>query len=147
MKIQRSIQLSKIQRYFAIIDITLHLWRCTQLFFTSLELNLDRKVIHLSSVKPDLFAISTSKHKSVSYRRNKDYSKQFNWTYELNEDLYRCYMEAREVPKKGYMARMKKMWDKLHPELNHFTRIWDNKLHISRNKDIFYKLLTLLIAT
>ena len=29
--------------------------------------------------------------------------------------------EAREVPKKGYMARMKKMWDELPPELNHFT--------------------------
>ena len=65
--------------------------------------------------------MSTSKHKSVSYRRNRDYSKQFNWTYELNVDLYKCYTEARKVPKKGYMARMKKMWDKLHPELNHFT--------------------------
>ena len=65
--------------------------------------------------------MSTSKHKSVSYRRNKDYSKQFNWTYELNVDLYKCYTQAREVPRKGYMARMKKMWDKLHPELNHFT--------------------------
>ena len=72
-------------------------------------------------MKPDLFAMSASKHKSVSYRRNRDYSKQFNWTYELNEDLYNCYKEAREVLKNGYMARMKKIRDELHPELNHFT--------------------------
>ena len=30
-------------------------------------------------------------------------------------------MEARKVPKIGYMARMKKTWDILHPELNHLT--------------------------
>ena len=59
-------------------------------------------------MKPDLFAMSASKHKSVSYRRNRDYSKQFNWTFELNQDLYECYTEARKVPEKGYMARMKK---------------------------------------
>ena len=91
------------------------------MFVTSLELNLDRKGIHLSSMKPDLFAMSVSKHKSVSYRRNRDYSKQFSWTYELNQDLYECYTEARKNPKRGYMERTKKMWDELHPELNHFT--------------------------
>ena len=69
----------------------------------------------------NLFAISTCKHKSVNYRRNRDYSKQFNWTYELHEDIYNCYTEAREVLKNGYMARMKKIRDELHPELNHFT--------------------------
>ena len=58
-------------------------------------------------MKPDLFAMSTSKHKSLSYRRNRDYSEHFNWIYELNQDLYECYTEARKVPKKGYMARMK----------------------------------------
>ena len=65
--------------------------------------------------------MSTSKHKSASYRRNRDYAKQFNWTYELNVDLYKCYTEACKVSKKCYMARMKKMWDRLHAELNHFT--------------------------
>ena len=81
-----------------------------------------QKGIHLLSMKPDLFPMSTFKHKSVSYRRNRDYSKLFNWTYELNQDLHKCYTEARKVPKKGYMARMKTMWDELHPELNHFTK-------------------------
>ena len=79
----------------------------------------------------------TSKHKSVSYRRNRDYSKQLNWTYELNEDLYKCYTEAREVPKKGYMARMKKNVGQTSPGTKPETR----------NEHIFYKLLTLLIAT
>ena len=87
---------SKIQSYFSIIVVTLQLWIYTQLFVTSLELNLDRKGIHLSSMKPDLFAMSASKHKSVSYRRNRDYSKQFNWTYELNQGLYECY-NVREI--------------------------------------------------
>ena len=62
--------------------------------------------------------MSTSKDKPISYRRNRDYSKLI---YELNEDLHKCYTKAKEVSKKGYMARMKKMWDELHPELNYFT--------------------------
>ena len=57
----------------------------------------------------------------MSATGERDYFKQFNWTYELNQDLYKGYTEARKVPKKGYMARMKKMWDELHLELNHFT--------------------------
>ena len=90
----------------------------------------------------------TSKHKSASYRRNRDYFKQFNWTYELNEDLYKYYTEAREVPKKGYMTRMKKMWDKLHPELNHFTEKYlRQQATYTKKQGYLYKLLTLLIAT
>ena len=44
---------------------------------------------------------------AVSYKGNRDYSKQFNWTYELKEDLYGCYEKAKEDPKLGYMKRMK----------------------------------------
>ena len=96
-------------------------------------LNIHAVVCHISQTESgqkrytfivyetNLFAISTCKHKSVNYRRNCDYSKQFNWTYELHEDIYNCYTEAREVLKNGYMARMKKIGDELHPELNHFT--------------------------
>ena len=58
---------------------------------------------------------------SVSYRRDRDYSKQFKWTYELNKDLYNCYTKARENPKKGDMERMKMLWDNLHPELSYFN--------------------------
>ena len=59
--------------------------------------------------------------KSVSYRRNRDYSKHFTWTYELNADLYACYIKAKENPKIGYMARMKNYWDTTHPELDYFS--------------------------
>ena len=27
-----------------------------------------------------------------SYRRNRDYSKSFKWTYDLDKDLYECYL-------------------------------------------------------
>ena len=58
---------------------------------------------------------------TVSYRRNRDYSKQFNWTYELNKDLFKCYTDAKNEPGRGYMKRMKNAWDLLHPEFSHFN--------------------------
>ena len=65
---------------------------------------------------------NTNTTTSVSYRRDRDYSKQFKWTYELNKDLYNCYTKARQNPKKSYMKRMKVLWDDLHPELSYFNR-------------------------
>ena len=50
---------------------------------------------------------TTMAQKPVSYRRNRDNSKQFEWTYELNEDRHRCYNKARKDPKIGYMNRLK----------------------------------------
>ena len=64
---------------------------------------------------------STNTTTSVSYRRDRDYSKKFKWTYELNKDLYDCYTKARENPKEGYMKRMKVLWDDLHPEISYFN--------------------------
>ena len=58
---------------------------------------------------------------STSYCRNRDYSQHFEWTYELNYDVYKCYVSARSNPKIGYMKRMKEEWDNLHPELSHFN--------------------------
>ena len=55
--------------------------------------------------------------KSVNYRRNQDCSKSFAWTYELNKDLYKCYVKAKEDPKIGNMNRLKEYWDEIHPEL------------------------------
>ena len=54
--------------------------------------------------------------RSVSYRRNRDYSKSFAWTYELNKDLYKCYVKAKEDPKIGYMNRRKEYWQDVHPQ-------------------------------
>ena len=59
--------------------------------------------------------------KSVSYHRNRDYSQSFALTYELNKDLYKCYVKAKEDLKIGYMSRLKEYWDKIHPELNCFS--------------------------
>ena len=58
---------------------------------------------------------------STSYCRNRNYSQHFEWTYELNYDVYKCYVNARNIPKIGYMKRMKEEWDSLHPELSHFN--------------------------
>ena len=55
--------------------------------------------------------------KPVGYRRNRDYNKQFEWTYELNEDQHRCYNKARKDQRNGYMIRLKSHWDEIHPEL------------------------------
>ena len=60
-------------------------------------------------------------NKSVSYRRNRDCSKSFAWTYELNKDLYKCYVKVKEDPKIGYMNRLKQYWEEIHPELNYFS--------------------------
>ena len=59
--------------------------------------------------------------KVVSNNRNRDYSKQFEWSYELNEDLWRCYNKARKDPRIGYTKCLKSYWDDIHPELSNFT--------------------------
>ena len=59
--------------------------------------------------------------KSVSYRRNRNYAKHFEWTYELNRDVHRCYTQAKSYPRIGYIKRLKKYWDELHPDLNCFN--------------------------
>ena len=59
--------------------------------------------------------------KSVSYRRNRDYTEQFDWTYDLNCDLYNCFTKAKENPAIGYMKRMKQNWDIIHHEFSHLS--------------------------
>ena len=53
-----------------------------------------------------------------SYRRNRDYTNDFNWTYELKTDVHRCYVEARNDKSIGYMKRLKNLRIKMHPEYN-----------------------------
>ena len=59
--------------------------------------------------------------KRISYRQNRDYSKQFKWIYELNEEIHRYCNKARKDPRIGYMNCLKSYWDKVHPELSNFT--------------------------
>ena len=65
--------------------------------------------------------MASNKTKPVSYRRNRGYSTHFKWTYELNFDVYNCYIRAREDPSIGYMKQLKKYWDEIHPEFSFFT--------------------------
>ena len=50
-----------------------------------------------------------------SYRQNQDYTRQFNWTYNVKRDVYNCYIKARENKSTCYMKRLKCYWHELHP--------------------------------
>ena len=71
-----------------------------------------------------------------SYRRNRDYSKQFDWTYDLKKDVYNCYLKAKENPKIGYMKRLKSYWDEMHPEFNFLSdkNLRDQASRVEKNK-------------
>ena len=88
--------------------------------------------------------MASNKTKPVSYRRNRDYSTHFKWTYKLNCDVYNCYMRARKDPSIGYMKRLKKYWDEIHPEFSFFTEkqlrqqstfVENKKLVLQSNQD------------
>ena len=86
-----------------------------------------------------------------SYRRNRDYSKQFDWTYDLKKDVYNCYLKAKEDPKIGYMKRLKKYWDELHSEFNFLSdkNIRDQASCIEKNKAVMateYETVTTIIV-
>ena len=50
-----------------------------------------------------------------SCRQNRDYSRQFDWTYDLKRDVYNCYIKAIENKSIDYMKRLKSYQDELHP--------------------------------
>ena len=66
--------------------------------------------------------VTQRKTTTTRYRRKRDYSQHVEWSYELNCDVCKCYNKARENSKIGYIKRVKEEWDKLHPELAHFTQ-------------------------
>ena len=39
----------------------------------------------------------------------------------MNEDIYKCHVRAKSDPKIGYVNKMKKLWDKIQPELILFS--------------------------
>ena len=53
-------------------------------------------------------------------RPNRDYTKHLTWTYEMNKNLYDIYNEAKQEGR-GYMQRMKDIWDKTYPKHNDLT--------------------------
>ena len=57
---------------------------------------------------------------NTSYLRpNRDYTKHITWSYKL-QDIYNVYKEA-EPGRRGYMKRMKDLWDQIHPKHKHLT--------------------------
>ena len=73
-----------------------------------------------------------------SYRRNRDYSTHFNWTYDLKRDVYHCYLTAKEDPRIGYMKRLKEKWDEIHPEYSFLSdkNLRDQASRFEKNKDV-----------
>ena len=73
-----------------------------------------------------------------SYRRNRDYSTHFNWTYDLKRDVYQCYLTAKEDPRIGYMKRMKVKWNEIPPEYSFLTdkNLGDQASRIEKNKNV-----------
>ena len=71
-----------------------------------------------------------------SYKRNADYSKHLNWSYELKRDVYNCNLKAREKPAPGYMKRLKWYWDEIYPEFSFLSdkNLRDQALRIDKNK-------------
>ena len=81
------------------------------------------------------------KTKSICYRRNRDYTNHFEWSYELIRDVYQCYLKAGQISTIGYIKRMKKYWDELHPQLSYFS---EKQLY---QQDSFVKSKGLLLDT
>ena len=45
--------------------------------------------------------VSTATTKYVCYKRNRDYKKQFNWTYELNKDFLIVILKPEKIQAKA----------------------------------------------
>ena len=57
----------------------------------------------------------------LSYSRPKrDYTRSTKWTYEMNTRLYQLYKDSKPG-KRGYMNRLKELWDNKYKIYNNFT--------------------------
>lgn len=76
---------------------------------------------------------------SVSYQKNRDYTKQLHQTYELNCDLYNCFNKAKANPAFGYMKHMKQNWDIIHLEFSHLSgkNLSDRASRVIKNKNCY----------
>ena len=74
--------------------------------------------------------------KNISFQRNRDYSVVFQWNSTLNDDVYKFYLQARENPQKGYMRRLKHLWDEKYPMFTHFRRNTYEKEQFSSKRNV-----------
>ena len=74
---------------------------------------------------------------NISYRKNsRDYSASISWTEEMNNDVYGFYITAREDTSRGYLKRLKALWDAKYPQFNHFTanHLRQKATHVEKKK-------------
>ena len=76
----------------------------------------------------------TSARTTVSYRRNRDYSKSFKWTYELDKDLFTYYEQAKLNPRNRYMNSLKTNWHEM-------LKILETILAVLLNEGLSWKLI------
>ena len=66
-------------------------------------------------------ALLTKQPEEKELYHSRDYSKtKVKWSYELNKDLYNCYLESYHKTH-GYMKRLKSLWDEKRPEYNQLS--------------------------
>ena len=74
---------------------------------------------------------------NISYRKsNRNYSDSISWTEDMNNDVYNFYVEARKDPSRGYMKRLKTLWDESYPEFRHLTEnhLRQKATHVEKKK-------------
>ena len=71
---------------------------------------------------------------------------------DIRTQATRCYKETKSDSKIGYMNKMKKLWDNIHPELNHLvTKISETlpvewkKIMLSWKQNLIILLLNVII--
>ena len=69
-----------------------------------------------TKVESEVSSKATQARTLQCQRPNREKEKKIEWTYELNQDLYKCYKEA-DRDTLGYMARIKGLLDEHHPTL------------------------------
>ena len=75
----------------------------------------------------------------TSYRRPlRDYTTHIEWTCELNRDLFRLYLESKPSVSR-YMQRLKDLWDKDHPNLNHLSKKHLREQAVRIRKRVLYE--------
>ena len=85
------------------------------------EENIEEQEIDVEQRKHPLHQTKRGR-KKISYKRpDRNYAKQTRWTFEMNKDVYECYLQV-ERDKPGYMRRLKTLWDEIQPELCHWTK-------------------------
>ena len=84
------------------------------------EENIEEQEIEVEQRQRPIHQTKRGRKKIFYKRPNRNYAKQTRWTFEMNKDVYECYLQA-ERDKPGYMKRLKTLWDEIRPEYAHLS--------------------------